>query len=85
MITVTGRESNTSLLDRFPQLGNSSNTSKLFLGRERSNTRFFAHKKYIVLSARVHPSEVASSYVLKSLLHFFLKERKRHTKRYTSI
>lgn len=57
---------------KFPQLG--KNHTSLFLGRSQSNTQFFPNKKYIVLSARVHPSEVASSYVLRSLVQELLRK-----------
>lgn len=71
-------DSNSDIV-KFPQLG--SKSRKLFLGRTQSNTRFFPNKKYIVLSARVHPSEVASSYVLKS---FVLELLRKHNTTYKS-
>ena len=70
MITITNRDKSQSKHKYFPQLGIQS---PLFLGREKSNTRFFPNKKYIVISARVHPSEVASSYVLRAFIRHLLK------------
>lgn len=72
MITITNREKNEENKMRIPQLGTNP---KLFLGKAESHTQFFPDKKYIVISARVHPSEVASSYVVKSFLNYILKNR----------
>jgi len=79
MVTITNRQRNLTQVKHFPQIGKNP---KLFLGRERSNTQFFPNKKYIVLSARVHPSEVASSYVLRGFTNYILNKRKSYTKKY---
>ena len=78
MITITNKQRNLSQVQRFPQIGKNP---KLFLGRAVSNTQFFPNKKYIVLSARVHPSEVASSYVLRAFTNYILNKRKGFTKK----
>ncbi len=78
MVTFTNKETDPNKVERIPQIGNKP---KLFLGRDLSNTSFFPRKKYIVLSARVHPSEVASSYVLRSFVRYMLKERKQDAKK----
>jgi hypothetical protein len=72
MVTITNRVKDEGTLERFPQIGGKI---PLFLGRQQSNTRFFPKKKYIIISARVHPSEVASSFVLKAFIKFILKHR----------
>jgi hypothetical protein len=79
MVTLTSKNGrDLSKQERFPTLGN---RTKIFLGREKSNTKFFPNKKYIVISARVHPSEVASSYVLKSFVLHILNSAKTDSKK----
>lgn len=82
MITITGKNATKTETEHFPQLGVRSH---LFLGREKSNTKFFPNKKYIVLSARVHPSEVASSYVLRALVKYLLKPKIKEVQQYTNV
>ena len=77
MVTITSKKSVSNVTHHFPQIGKKS---PVFLGRRRSNTRFFRDKKYIVLSARVHPSEVASSYVLKAFVERLLKDQHKSAK-----
>ena len=78
MVTITNRQRKLKQIQRFPQFGKNP---KLFLGRKQSNTQFFPNKKYIVISARVHPSEVASSYVLRAFTNYILNKRKTYAKK----
>lgn len=82
MITITRKNNSETEKHYFPQLGVKSH---LFLGRQKSNTRFFPNKKYIVLSARVHPSEVASSYVLRAFVKHLLKQMDKDAKLYPKL
>ena len=77
MITLTRKNKTQTDYVHFPQLGIKT---PVFLGREKSNTKFFPNKKYIVLSARVHPSEVASSYVLRAFVKYLLKQQNKEAK-----
>ena len=79
MVTFTNKEKDPDKIERFPQIGSDS---PIFLGRKRSNTSFFPKKKYIVISARVHPSEVASSYVIRAFTNYILRNRYKDSKRY---
>jgi murein tripeptide amidase MpaA len=52
----------------------------MFPGKAHSETMFFKDSKYIVISARVHPSEVASSYVLQGIINkLFSSQRLKST------
>lgn len=82
MVTITGKNTSQGEFDYFPQLGIKS---PVFLGREKSNTKFFPNKKYIVLSARVHPSEVASSFVLRALVRYILKQQNNEAQKYACL
>lgn len=69
MITITDRSNlNTENLMRFPS------NDITFPKKKESDTLFFPNKKYIVISARVHPSEVASSYVLQGIINALLEK-----------
>lgn len=71
MITITHKSNlKTSRLARFPS------RKGMFPGKKHSDTVFFRDKKYIVISARVHPSEVASSYVLQGIIDTLLTKKR---------
>lgn len=75
MITITHKSNlRTSRLDRFP------GRKDMFPNKKHSKTVFFKDKKYIVISARVHPSEVASSFVLQGILNTVIRNKRLRSK-----
>ena len=74
MVTITHKDNlNKGNLSRFEGDGD------LFGRKKHSDTIFFKNLRYFVISARVHPSEVASSYVLQGILRQVLKKNTNST------
>lgn len=75
MITITGKQR-----EKDPIANGYTGIQGMFNGRKESKTLFFEKRQYIVISARVHPSEVASSFVLQGFIHHLLKKNKENRK-----
>ena len=71
MITIT----NSSNIKEGGLLRFKGDKNLLFHRKKISDTIFFKNKKYIIISARVHPSEVGSSYVLQGIINYLFSKK----------